>query len=136
MFEEALSDEVKVTLFTKPESLLIVPGRECATCRETGELLGEVTSLSDKLCLEIHDFYEEREKAAEQGIERIPAFTLAGKARGKVRYFGIPAGLEFPAFVDDIISVSKGSTSLSEESRKSLQALTKDVHVQVFTTPT
>ncbi|MFQ5790082.1 MAG: hypothetical protein ACE5JI_06335 [Acidobacteriota bacterium] len=134
--EKELVSDVKVTLFTKRESPIIIPGRECVACRETGELLEEITSLSDKLHLEVHDFYEEREEAAKLNINRIPAFLLEGEARGKVRYFGIPAGHEFPSFVDDVIEVSKGSTSLSDSSLESLKALTRDVHIQVFVTPT
>ena len=136
VLESEIVDDVKVTLYTQPESPLIVPGRECTTCKETGELLQEVTSLSDKLHLEVHDFYAEQEQAAEVGIHRIPAFILEGQARGKVRFFGIPAGLEFPAFIDDVLDVSRGATSLAEGTREALQKLSKDVHIQVFTTPT
>lgn len=135
-FESELAGTVRVNLFTQRESLIVVPGRECPTCKETGELLEEVSSLSDKLDLEVHDVYADPEAASERGIERIPAIILEGDARGTVRYFGIPAGSEFPALIDDLIDVSKGTTSLSEESRESLASLSKDVHVQVFVTPT
>jgi alkyl hydroperoxide reductase subunit AhpF len=128
--------DVKVTFFTKEESPLAVPGKECMTCKQTGELLHEVTALSDKLQLDVHDFYGEQELASELGIHRIPAFLLEGKAKGRVRFFGIPAGLEFPAFIGDLLDVSKGSTTLSEGSREALGILNKDVHIQVFTTPT
>jgi alkyl hydroperoxide reductase subunit AhpF len=135
-FEQDLTGSVKVSLFTQHEGLIVIPGRECPTCKETGELLKEVSALSDKLELTVHDVYADPAGASQQGIERIPAIVLEGEARGKVRYFGIPAGSEFPAFVQDLIDVSKGTTSLSEESRQSLGALTKDVHLQVFVTPT
>jgi alkyl hydroperoxide reductase subunit AhpF len=135
VLEAEMVDDVKVTLYTKKESALIVPGRECETCKDTGEILQEVTSLSDKLQLEVHDFYDEQEQAADSGIHRIPAFTVEGRARGRVRFFGIPAGHEFPAFIQDVVEVSKGSTSLSEGSREALGTLEKDVHIQVFTTP-
>jgi len=135
-FENELIGKVRVRLFTQRGGLIIVPGRECPTCKETGELMEEVASLSDKLELEVHDVYAESELASEHGIERIPAIVLGGEARGGVRYFGIPAGSEFPAMVEDLIEVSKGTTSLSDESKESLAALSKDVHVQVFVTPT
>jgi alkyl hydroperoxide reductase subunit AhpF len=135
LLEKEMVDAVKVTLYTKKESALIVPGEECATCMETGEILREVTALSDKLQLEVHDFHDEQEQATDSGIHRIPAFFLEGKARGRVRFFGIPAGNEFPIFIYDVIEVSKGSTSLTEGSREALGTLKKDVHIQVFTTP-
>jgi alkyl hydroperoxide reductase subunit AhpF len=135
VLEKEMVDDVKVTFFTKKDSALIVAGRECITCKQTGELLHEVTALSDKLQLDVHEFYDEQDRAAELGIHRIPAFLLEGKAKGRVRFFGIPAGLEFPAFIDDLVGVSKGATTLSEGSREALGALEKDVHIQVFTTP-
>lgn len=135
-FDEDLTGNVRVKLFTQRQGLIIVPGRECPTCKETGELLDEVSLLSDKIELQVHDVYEEKEAATELGIERIPAILLRGEGRGRVRYFGIPAGSEFPAFIDDLIDVSRGTTSLSDESKESLASLSKDVHVQVFVTPT
>jgi alkyl hydroperoxide reductase subunit AhpF len=136
VLDKEMVGDVKLTFFTKDDSPRIVPGRECITCKQTGELLHEVTALSEKLQLDVHDFYSEQELASELGIHRIPAFVLEGKAKGKVRFFGIPAGLEFPAFIGDLLDVSKGSTTLSEGSREALGTLKKDVHIQVFTTPT
>ncbi len=135
VLEEEMDDDVDVALFTKRQGLIVVPGQECATCDQTHELMKEVTSLSDKLRLEVHDFYAEKDLAAEHKIHRIPAIVVEGKARGKVRYFGIPAGLGFPNFIDGLLAVSKGKTSLSEDTRESLGTLAKDVHIQVFTTP-
>jgi thiol-disulfide isomerase/thioredoxin len=135
-FERDLVGNVKVNLFTQRDSLIVIPGRECPTCKETGELLQEVAALSDKLELEVHDVYAQPDDAAELGIERIPAIVLEGDARGEVRYFGIPAGSGFPVLVEDLVDVSKGTTSLSDESRQTLGALSKEVHIQVFVTPT
>lgn len=53
LFEE-LEGDVTITNFTQHESPLIVPGQECDYCKETRELLEEVTALSDKLHLELH----------------------------------------------------------------------------------
>jgi alkyl hydroperoxide reductase subunit AhpF len=135
LLEKEAVDDVQVVLYTKKESAIVVPGRECATCRETEEILREVASLSEKLQLSVHDFYDEQEDAATLGIYRIPAFFLEGNAEGRVRFFGIPAGNEFPVFLSDLLEVSKGSTSLSQGSREALSTLKNDVHLQVFTTP-
>jgi hypothetical protein len=135
VFEQEMDEDVHVSLFTKKPSPIVVPGQECATCDQTGELMKEVTSLSEKLQLEVHDFYQEKDIVSEHKIHRIPAVVVKGKARGKVRYFGIPAGLGFPNFIDGLLTVSKGTTSLSEDTRESLGTLAKDVHIQVFTTP-
>jgi alkyl hydroperoxide reductase subunit AhpF len=66
----------------------------------------------------------------------VPAFVINGAARGKVRFFGIPSGYEFSALIADLVDVSRGTTDLSEETREYLAALTEDVNLKVFTTPT
>lgn len=135
VLEKGMSKPVELIFFTKKGDPAVTAGRECMTCKDTGELLGELSALSDKISLDIHDFYEESDHAAKLKIHRIPAVLFEGLARGNVRFFGIPAGLGFPAFVDDLFDVSRGVTSLSEDSRASLGTLKKDVHIQVFTTP-
>jgi len=134
LFGQELQDEVTITYFTQRESVLIVPGQECSSCKETRELLEELTQTSDKLHLTVKDFVRDEQEA--QGITRIPAFILQGHTRGAVRYFGIPAGYEFSTLVEDLIDVSKGTTKLSEKTREILATVDQDLHIQVFVTPT
>src|SRR6266849_8418338 len=136
LFAQELQDEVNITYFTQRESVLIVPGQECSSCRETRELLEEVTQTSDKLHLTVKDFVRDEQEAEALGITRIPAFILQGHAKGAVRYFGIPAGYEFSTLVEDLIDVSKGTTGLSEKTREILAEVDQDLHIQVFVTPT
>lgn len=136
-FEDTLASAVEIVMFTERESPIIVPFRgQCETCEQTQQLLEEVASLSDKLTLTVYDIHEEREQAAEVGIDRVPAFVLKGAARGRMRYFGIPSGYEFSAFIADLVDASKGTTDLTEATREALAALTEDVNIKVFTTPT
>jgi glutaredoxin-like protein len=136
-FDESLTGEVKVVMFTERESLIIIPGKEpCEMCAQTQELLEEVVTLSDKLALTVHEISSSKEEAFELGIDRVPAFVFEGAARGRVRFFGIPSGYEFSALLADLVDVSTGTTDLSEETREYLSALTEDVSIKVFTTPT
>jgi alkyl hydroperoxide reductase subunit AhpF len=136
-FEESLSGEVEIVMFTERESLIIVPGKQpCEMCAPTQELLEEVAALSDKLKLTVHDISAAAEEAQSMGIDRVPAFVFKGAARGRVRFFGIPSGYEFSALIADLVDVSKGTTDLSDETRDYLTALTEDVNIKVFTTPT
>ena len=48
----------------------------------------------------------------------------------------MPAGYEFAAFMDDIIDVSRGTTSFSETLKKKIAEIKKAVHIQVFVSPT
>ena len=135
-FEKNLRGPLEVVLFTVPESLIFIPGKQsCQTCGETQELLEELTSLSDKLALTVHDLTTSRDEAESLGIDRVPAFVLKGAARGQVRFFGIPSGYEFSAFIDDVVDTANGSTGLSRETRDHLALLTEDINLKVFTTP-
>jgi glutaredoxin-like protein len=136
LFAQELQDDVNITYFTQRESVLLVAGQECSSCKETRELLEEVTGTSDKLHLTVKDFVRDEQEAQRLGITRIPAFILQGHAKGAVRYFGFPAGYEFSTLVEDLIDVSKGTTRLSEKTREGLATVDQNLHIQVFVTPT
>jgi alkyl hydroperoxide reductase subunit AhpF len=131
-----MAGDVEIIMFTERPSLIIVPGRQsCETCEDTRTLLEEVSALSDKVKLTVHELTTAREEAERLGINRVPAFVVKGAAKGSVRFFGIPSGYEFSAFIADLIDVSKGTTNLSEETRLYLDSLTENVNIKVFTTP-
>ncbi len=136
LFAERMEDDVTVTYFTQHESKLIVPGQECALCAETREILQEVAELSDRVRLIVKDFVRDEDAARELGMERIPAFVLDGRARGRVRFFGIPSGYEFSTLIEDLFDVSAGTTDLSDKTRRALGNIDRDIHIQVFVTPT
>jgi alkyl hydroperoxide reductase subunit AhpF len=136
-FDENLTGDVEIVMFTERESPIIIPGREpCEMCGQTQQLLEEVTSLSEKLTLTVHDIAVATAEASTLNIDRVPAFVFKGASRGNVRFFGIPSGYEFSALIADLIDVSRGTTELAEETRTYLSELTKDVNIKVFTTPT
>ncbi len=137
LFQEKLQGPVKMVLFTQAGGKIVVPGEiECPACEETRTLLEEVSALSDKITLEVHDFRAEKEKAAEMGVEMIPAIIVDGKRPGSVRFYGIPAGYEFATLAGMLIDASKGGTDLQAESKQALGALKDEIHIQVFVTPT
>ena len=135
-FSKELVDPVKLVYFTQHQSVLSVPANQCMYCKETGELLEEVASLSDKITVETFDLLKDEEAAKQHGIDKIPAIVLTGKNRGKIRFFGIPSGYEFSALIEVIKDVSKGTTDLSDGTKKELAKITAPTHIQVFTTPT
>ena len=136
LFAKELQDDVNITYFTQRESVLIIPGQECAYCKDTRELLEELAGISEKLHVTVKDFVRDEQEAQNLGITRIPAFILQGHTKGAVRYFGVPAGYEFSTLIEDLIDVSKGTTNLSEKTREVLATIDQDVHIQVFVTPT
>jgi glutaredoxin-like protein len=135
-FSQELQNDVSITCFTQHESVLTIPGQECAYCKDTRELLEEVVAISDKLHLTVKDFVRDEQEAKSLGVERIPAIVLQGQAKGIVRFYGVPAGYEFTTLIEDLADVSKGTTDLSEKTRQKLAEIDRDLHVQVFVTPT
>jgi len=71
-----------------------------------------------------------------KNIKRIPAIVIVGNKDYGIRYYGMPAGYEFPVIVDDIIDVSRGATSLPDSVKKRLSEIKKPVHLQIFVSPT
>ena len=139
-FEEELTGDVKLLYFTQEPGVLVLPerlqGQECAYCRETRQLLEEVSSLSDKIELQIYDFVEKRDKAEAFGIDKIPATVIMGEKDCGVRIFGIPSGYEYTGLLDAIVDASKGTSSLSDKTKEALLTIEEDIHIQVFVTPT
>jgi len=104
--------------------------------REAQQLLKEVAAVSDKLSLEVYNYLLDKEKVAEYGVDKVPATVIRNGKDYGLRYFGLPAGYEFSALLDAILSVSRGDSGLKEETRRKLQQLTEPLHLQVFVTPT
>lgn len=123
---------------TNPVKLIVFVGKEhCQYCEQLKQLVQEISELSDLVSYEIHDFDTEKELAEKYRIDRAPVtiITQGGKDLG-VRYFGLPAGHEFGAFLEDIVDVSNGTTDLMPDTKEALKNIDKDVQIYVFVTPT
>ena len=131
-----LKGPVTIDYFTQGDSSQGLPVRECQYCRETGELLREVSALSAQVTLREHDLVSDAATAQAFAVTRIPAFVLSGKSKGRVRFLGIPSGYEFSSLIEDLVDVSRGTTDLSPKVAEELSAIRKPVHIQVFGTPT
>ena len=127
--QAGLKDPVRVVLFTQEF--------ECEFCKESRELVTEVAELApDKIKAEIYDFVKDADKVKEFNVDKVPAIVILGSKDYGIRYFGIPYGYEFSSFIDNIINVSRGTTDLSEDTKKKLASIEKPVHIQVFVTLT
>jgi glutaredoxin-like protein len=109
---------------------------ECRFCKETHELLEEVRGLSPRIKLEAFDLVKDAEESARYGITKIPALAVMDEKDYGIRFYGIPSGYEFNSLIEAIKLVSTGETLLSPEAKQFLDKLEKDVHLQVFVTPT
>jgi glutaredoxin-like protein len=109
---------------------------ECQFCRDTRQLLEELSEMSDKIKLEKFDFLADRTEVEKYDIERIPAIVVMDEEDRRIKIYGIPGGYEFSSLVEALKLVSTGETGLAPETKKFLDSLEKEVHLQVFVTPT
>jgi glutaredoxin-like protein len=142
-FAAELMGPVKIDLFTERELGITVPGkRPCQFCKPTEDMLRELSGLHPMISLRVHGMEDKPPEAETYGIERVPGIVLRGMGGGGasprpyVKFYGIPAGTEFPSFLETIADVSRGEVLLSEESLGKLTGIANEVSVKVFVTPT
>jgi glutaredoxin-like protein len=125
---DGLAGSVKLIVFTQEQ--------ECQFCAENRKLAEEIADLSDNITLEVYDFQKDKPKAEEYGIGKIPAMAIVGEKDYGIRFYGLPYGYEFTSLLEALKLVSTGKPEPSDAAKKFLDSLTKDVHIQVFVTPT
>jgi glutaredoxin-like protein len=136
-FRQRLVRPVRLVLFTQQPSLVWTPwSQPCQFCKETEQLVQELTQLSPLLEADIHDIDHEGTLAERYGVDKVPALIVTDGNIANIRYFGIPAGMEFTALIEDMVMVSQGTTNLSREVREKIRRIQKPVLIQVFVTPT
>ena len=134
-FRKDLKNDVTIRLFTQRPSILTIPGRDCRYCTQTQQLMEELTSLSNKLHLEVYDFTPRPRKVPSTAWRRIPAIVMGQNGDSRVKFYGIPMGLEFPTIIEGIKTLSRGVSPLTMDSRKNLRKVNQRIHIQVFVTP-
>lgn len=127
MFAEYPND-LKLIYFKQDE--------DCETCGLTNELLEEVTSLSDKISLTVYDFQNDTEQVEKYAISKVPALVIEGERDYGIRFYGVPSGYEFNSLLNAMQNISSGDINLPGIIKEDLDRLNKDIHVQVFVTPT
>jgi glutaredoxin-like protein len=108
----------------------------CETCTDEEGLLREVSSLSDKVKLDVYNRLTEPDQALLYGVTASPTLVISGPAGSRVRFLGIPAGYEFVSLLESLKDGARGKSDLTLETREKLSNLSSDVHIQVFVTPT
>jgi glutaredoxin-like protein len=107
----------------------------CETCAPTRRALEQIAQSDAHVTLEVLNLVLDKERAAEYGVDRVPAVVIAAPGRDRVRYYGAPLGNEWPTLIEAIRMTAAGESGLSEQSRAQLKSLTAPVRLQVFFTP-
>ena len=122
--------------------LFFTQALDCEPCGETRRILDELPALSDKIAIEEVNFVLEKDRAAQYGIDRVPALALlqqdaAGETRDtRMRFLGTPAGYEFVSLVQALLLAGGHDSQLTPENRARVAAVTTPTTIQVFSTPT
>src|SRR5580765_7864417 len=131
---DLMTSPVRVLFFTQT--------LDCEPCVQTRQILDELPPLSDKIAVEEVNFILEKDKAAQYGIDRVPALALlghdaAGNARDtRIRFLGTPSGYEFISLVQALMLAGGHASNLTPENRARVEAVTTPTTIQVFSTPT
>ena len=119
-----INNQVKLSFFTgQPES---------QASRETREILEELTLMSDKISLTVHNFDERQSEAATLEIDKLPATVIEGAKDYGIRFFGVPAGYLVSSLIEDIVQVSKGESDLTALTKEKLATVKSPLNLQVF----
>jgi glutaredoxin-like protein len=136
-FAREMVGAVRIDHFTQRNLPIFIPGREeCPFCEETQQTLKELAALSDKIRLNVYEFSQSTAEAARLKVDKVPGTVIRGPLNRPIRFYGFPAGQEFPAFVEDIIDASRGKAELAPETVRQLRKLRREIAIQVFVTPT
>jgi len=129
-----MTNPVRVLFFTQT--------LDCEPCVQTRRILDELPPLSDKIVIEEVNFVLEKDKAAQYGIDRVPALALvgggaAGEPRDtRIRFLGTPSGYEFISLVQAVMLAGGHASNLTPANRARLEEVTTPTTIQVFSTPT
>ena len=127
---EKLAHQVTLLFFTQtigaPETVHIAR-----------QVIGELAELNEKLAIEEVNLVLDRERAAEFGIEHVPAIVLLRNgADTRMRFLGAPAGYEFMSLVEAVTLAGTDGSGLQESSKALLRDVKSPLDIKVFVTPT
>ncbi|MEJ5272935.1 MAG: thioredoxin family protein [Spirochaetota bacterium] len=141
LFDEKTKDQLKQVLSQIINPINIhfwTQDIECPTCQMNHQFLEEISSLTDKIKLFVHDFVKEKDLAQKHNIDKIPAIVVSDNkdSNFNIRFFGIPAGYEINSFISACLEVSGAQEKLSNEILKRIKSIDKKINIQVFVTLT
>jgi thioredoxin reductase (NADPH) len=123
---ESLKDDVLLEVFVQE-------GQNDEFNDVTVRLMRAIAELSPKIKVGESDL--QGEKAKKYGVTRSPS-VLIGPDRYRIRFTGAPVGEEGVSFIQTILRVSLGESTLTPASKAKLAGLKEKRHIQVFVSPT
>lgn len=130
--ERALARERLAGLQGEARLILFAEERGCKRCDEAERLLEEIASFSDGVAVEVLSLSGDAGRAGELGIDKAPGIALFGAADTGIRYYGLPLGYEFEAFLGAIVQAAAGRAELAPATLAGLGELRNPVTITVF----
>ena len=127
----AITHPVKFLFFTQtigaPETVLIAT-----------QVLDEVASLDDRITIEEVNLVLEKERAAQYGIDAVPAIALLRENEDtRMRFLGAPEGYEFMSLIEAVILAGTDDSGLTAGSKALIAEHVREPRdIRVFVTPT
>ncbi len=142
---KAVQEQFQQNITSPVKMIVVTTQQNCMYCNEVKMLAEELAELSPMIAVEVYDL--ERDKAIVDlyGLDKAPAIVVVADGRGEepdtnygIRFYGIPSGYEFMSLLDALNTVGSNGASmqLMPETIEFLKSLDRDVHMQVFITPT
>ena len=124
-----LERHVELFVALGPEETPLPGARDIDFASETVRVCEELAALANGVSVRVEE--------QPPGFERYPAVSVRpeGEDAG-VRYDGLPWGYELSSLIGAIREAGRAETSLRPDSVHALATLDRDVHVDVFVTPT
>ena len=112
-----------------PEETPVGGSRDTDFGAETERVVRELAELSPLVSVRVDD--------QPAGFERYPAVSVQPEGRDVgVRYYGLPWGYELSSLIGAVLEAGRMESSLSPETLDRLEALDRDLAIDVFVTPT
>lgn len=136
IFEENLKEKVDIEVYLDFEG----NGEASGVAKE---LFSEIKELSDKINVEFIDSNTEIGKRKLEENKLI--IDIYGNRKGpiivfkkypNILFYGIPAGEEFPVFLEDLIHISNEEIHLPRDAKEIIEKINKKIDIYVFVTPT
>jgi glutaredoxin-like protein len=122
-----LNEPVELKLFTK---------NDCPTCIQQETLLRELSSISNKLKLNIY----EQEKHADIfnlfGVDKTPATIPISQKYQGIKFYGLTIGHEFSSLLTSIMMISRQTSGLDPQIETLVKNIKEKVHIEVMVTLT
>jgi len=123
---ESFKDDVLLEVF-------VAEGKNDEFNAITVQLMKAIAELSPKIKVSVNDL--KGDKAQKHGVTRSPSVLIAPD-KFNIRFTGAPVGEEGISFIQTLIRVSLGESTLTPASKAKLAKLGEKRHIQVFVSPT